>query len=241
MVKRLTFSARFLAAVIVSILIGSPCVGAREQPSEQTSVVYFRTIAVAPFLVGHRQPNMDETLDDTLSCPLDQICMDDPTIKPDAGAMMMRLVHSVLNSRYSGHVVPLNDVRTAYDGLRLDGSKDSPRTLARRLGRRLSADLMLVGTVWRYREKGAIDGLPDKPASVAFALYLVEPESGRRLWRGIFDMAQEIAFQDMARFSSRIKMGLKWLSADELARHGVKEVFRPFPSNIQPVNEKGWK
>lgn len=241
MVKRHKLSARFLVAVIGFMLIGSPYAGAQEQPPEKTSVVYFRAIAVAPFLVGHRQPNMDETLDDTLSCPLDQICIDDPTIKPNAGAMMMRLVHSVLKGRYSGHVVPLDRVRTVYDGLRLDGSKDSPRTLARRLGRKLSADLMLVGTVWRYREKGAIDGLPDKPASVAFALYLVESETGRRLWRGIFDMSQDIAFQDMARFSQRIKMGLKWLSADELARHGVKEVFRPFPVNIKPVPGRGWE
>ncbi len=233
-------------AIMALAVIGVPVLhaeGTSEESSEETSEervtdIYFKRIAVAPFLVGHRQPNMDESLDDTLSCPINQICVDDPSIQPNAGTMMQRLVHSALKVRYDEHVVPINQVEDAYTGMRLDGAKDSPRTMARRMGESLSADLMLVGTVWRYRDRGAIEGFPDRPASVAFALYLVEPESGRRLWRGVFDLAQEFALRDMARFTDRIRMGLKWLSADELARHGVKEVFRPFPRNIKPISQK---
>ncbi len=225
-----------VAAVAIGFAVfAGPMLHAEETSEEKVTAIYFERIAVAPFLVGQRQPRMDETLDDTLSCPINQICVDDPTIQPGAGRKMQRLVHMALDSRFARHVVPMDRVLDAYAGIRLDGAKDSPRTMARRLGESLSADLMLVGTVWRYRDRGAIEGLPDQPSSVAFALYLVEAESGRRLWRGIFDMAQDFALQDMSRFSDRIRMGLKWLSADELARHGVSEVFRPFPSNIKPV------
>lgn len=229
-----------MVMVVVAIgfvAIGSPARGAEEASERKAAEIHFKRIAVAPFLVGHRQPNMDESLDDTLSCPINQICLDDPTIQPNAGVKMQRLVHSALKGRFEQNVVPIDQVQAAYFDLRLDGAKDSPRTMARRIGESLSADLMLVGTVWRYRDRGAIEGVPDRPASIAFALYLVEAESGRRLWRGVFDMAQEFALRDMARFSDRIRMGLKWLSADELARHGVREVFRPFPSNLIPSKE----
>lgn len=225
---------RAVAAVLGLIWIGVHIVWAQEQSQQQSQDIIFKRITVAPFLVGHRQPDMDETLDDTLSCPINKICADDPTIQSNAGPIMMRLVHSALKSRFGKNVIPLDSVQTAYAGIRLDGAKDSPRTMALRLGNRLSADLIVVGTVWRYRDRGAIQGFPDKPASVAFALYLLESHSGRQLWRGVFDEAQEFALQDMSKFTKRIKMGLKWLSADELARHGVKEVFRPFPSNIKP-------
>lgn len=227
--------------VVVTIalaVVGVSVLSAEEASEQKVSEIHFNRIAVAPFLVGHRQPNMDESLDDTLSCPINEICVDDPTIQPNAGGMMQRLVYSALKGRYDKHVVPIDQVQDAYTGIRLDGTKDSPRTLARRMGQSLSADLMVVGTVWRYRDRGAIEGFPDRPASVAFALYLVEAESGRRLWRGVFDLAQEFALRDMARFTDRIRMGLKWLSADELARHGVEEVFRPFPSNIKPISVK---
>lgn len=227
-----------LVMAIGIVVVVTPVLGSDALADEKMPEIHFKRIAVAPFLVGHRQPNMDESLDDTLSCPINQICAEDPSIEPNAGIMLQRLVYSTLKRRFDQHVVPMDQVQAAYTGMRLDGAKDSPRTLARRMGERLSADLMLVGTVWRYRELGAIEDLPDRPASVAFVLYLVEAESGRRLWRGIFDMAQEMVLRDMARFSDRIRMGLKWLSADELARHGVKEVFRPFPSNIKPVASK---
>lgn len=209
-----------------------------ENPSEEASEYYFKRIAVAPVLVGHRQPNMDETLDDTLSCPINQICAEEPSIQSNAGPMLMRLIHSVLKRRFGGHVVPLDQVETAYTGIRLDAAQDSPRTLALRMGQRLDADLMVIATVWRYRDRGAIEGFPDKPASVAFAIYLVEPASGRQFWRSVFDEAQEFALQDMGKFADRIKMGLKWLSADELALHGVKTVFRMFPKNIRSLSMK---
>jgi hypothetical protein len=209
-----------------------------ENPSEEAYEYYFRRIAVAPVLVGRRQPNMDETLDDTLSCPINQICAEEPSIQSNAGPMLMRLIHSVLKRRFGRHVIPLDQVETAYTGIRLDATKDSPRTLALRMGQSLGADLMVIATVWRYRDRGAIEGFPDKPASVAFALYLVEPASGRQFWRSVFDEAQEFALQDMGKFADRIKMGLKWLSADELAHHGVESVLRQFPNNIKPFSMK---
>jgi hypothetical protein len=224
-----------LVFVIGLLAVQTPALGA--ETSSETSIpnIYFNRIAVAPFLVGRHQPDMDESLDDTLSCPLNQVCEPDPSIAPDAGEMLRTMVLSALKERYAGQVVPRDQVQAAYVDMRLDGTRDSPRTLALEMGKRLPADLILVGTVWRYRDRGAIEGFPDRPASVAFALYLVDAPSGRQLWRGVFDMTQEMVLRDMARFSERIRMGFKWLSADELARYGVKAVFRTFPPNIKPL------
>lgn len=238
MTKRDDWLVTLLGMVCGLTMVFIPPLWAEAPQEEETSAYYFTRIAVAPVLVGHRRPNMDEKLDDTLSCPIDQICMEDQAIQPDAGQMLMRLIQSVLKQRFGQHVVPMDQVQSAYTRIRLDGSKDSPRTLARRLSEQLDADLMVIGKVWRYRDRGAVEGFPDKPASVAFALYLVEPVSGRQLWRGLFDEAQEFALQNMGKFTDRIKMGLKWLSANELARHGVKEVFKPFPDTIKPATRQ---
>ena len=63
-------SAPFTKMVeVVSIAlaaIGVPVLYADETSEERVSEIYFKRIAVAPFLVGHRQPNLDESLDDTL-------------------------------------------------------------------------------------------------------------------------------------------------------------------------------
>jgi hypothetical protein len=71
-----------------------------------------------------------------------------------------------------------------------DPMLDTPRKQAVRLGETLDADIVVVGTIWRFRQKGALEDVPDSPASVGFALYLVDVKSGMRLWRGSFDGSQ---------------------------------------------------
>ena len=93
----------------------------------------------------------------------------------------------------------------------------------------MQADIVLVGTVWRFREKGTVIETPDSPASVAFAVYLVEVVSGKRLWRGAFDGTQKTLSEDVLGGLKQINMGLRWLSGNELARYGVKNVFLKFP------------
>ena len=224
---------------LLMFMAGAGDVLAQEQTQEPQTETYFRRLAVAPVLVGHRTPNVDETLDDTLSCTISQICVDDPAIGAQAGPMLTRLVQSVLRSRFGANIVASEDVQAAYADVRLNESRDTPRTLAKRLGKMLNADLMMVGTVWRYRDRGAIEGFPEKPASVAFALYLVESGSGRQLWRRIFDETQEYALKDMSKFTRRIKMGMKWLSSDQLALYGVKLTLEAFPEYVIPIIENG--
>ena len=72
--------------------------------------------------------------------------------------------------------------------------------------------------------------MPDSPASVAFALYLVEVKTGRRIWRGVFDETQRPLTDNLLQARQSLKMGVKWLSARELARFGVEQVVKSFPA-----------
>jgi hypothetical protein len=236
--KRCFGMAKVFSAALL-LLVYASVAWAEAQPQEPPPQpeIFFKRLAVAPVFTGHRIPKLDEALDDTLSCKISEICMDDPTIGPGAGAMMTRLVYSTLHHRFGSNVIPMDDVQSAYAGIRLVDTRDTPRTLVRRLGKYLSADLVMFGMVWRYRNINAIEGLSEQPASVAFALYLVDAGSGRRIWRGIFSGSQEYIFKNMFKFTDRIKMGLKWLTADELARYGVKLTLDKFPANVIPVVE----
>ncbi len=233
-----SFGMAMFCWALMLALVFPPGVWAEQSSEEPRPEIFFKRMVVAPVLIGHRIPNLDESLDDTLSCKISEICLDDPTIGPDAGPMMTRLVYSTLRHRFGSSVVRMDEVQPAYAGIRLVDTRDTPRTLIRRLGEALSADLVMFGMVWRYRDIGAMQGLPEQPASVAFALYLVDTGSGRRIWRGIFSETQEYIFKNMFKFNDRIKMGLKWLTADELARYGVKLTLDKFPSNVIPATSE---
>lgn len=212
------------------------------EPSGQPPVgLIFERAAVANFLVGPRQPEIDETMDETLSCPIGQLCLDDPSILPHAGITLTRLVDQYLRGRYGQRIAPRAEVRIAETEIKLSQEEDTPRTLAESLGRLLQVDVVVIGTVWRYRNRGGIEGMPDSPASVAFAVYFIDVKNGRQLWRGLYDATQRTVSKDLLHAGKQLKMGLKWLSADELAAHGVREAFKEFPSTFLPGEDTGYR
>lgn len=227
----------WMTGIILPLITATPIpmVFAEEANEQESGRLYFKRMAVAPFLVGHRQPQMDAAMDDTLSCPLDQICTDDPSIAPEAGTTLTRLVQAAMHKRFTTHLINRSEVNAGYANILINGAKDTPRSLARQLGQALSADLMLMGVVWRYRHREPPEGPPENPASVAFAIYLVEVETGRRLWRGIYNGTQSVASQNIFNLSKQLKMGVRWLSAAELALHGVGEALETFPNGVAPL------
>ena len=61
-------------------------------------------------------------------------------------------------------------ILSVYTAVSSDSALDTPRKLAVKLGEELKADLIVVGTVWRFREKGTEPGTAAGLASVAFSL-----------------------------------------------------------------------
>jgi len=199
-------------------------------PEADAAFVEFRRMAVMPFFVGTRQPSFDEAADKTLNCPIGELCAGVTEIDPGAGRVLTRMVYDALRFEFGDQVVSLESSRDAYAEAVVDENAETPRLLARKLGKGLEADFVVVGTLWRYRDRGQVPGVPDSPASVAFALYLVDTETGRRVWRGIFDESQRPLTENLFKARQSLKMGVKWLSAQELARFGVEQVMKTFPT-----------
>jgi len=88
---------------------------------------------------------------------------------------------------------------------------------------------MVAGTVWRYEERGGGPAGSFSPASVAFAVYLIDVTSGRMVWNGSFNETQRSLSDNVLDTWAFMKKGAKWLSAAELARYGVGDVFTKFP------------
>lgn len=70
-----------------------------------------------------------------------------------------------------------------------------------------------------------------RAASVGFALYLIDAKTGFRFWGGAFDETQQALTDDVVDGFKQLGMGLRWPSAEALARHGIKSVLRKFKLN----------
>jgi hypothetical protein len=53
--------------------------------------------------------------------------------------------------------------------------------------------------------------------------------NGKTLWKGSFKESQRVLSENILDARAFFKKGAKWLSADELARYGVREILEDFP------------
>jgi hypothetical protein len=218
---------------VLILLLGVPINGRADTDhsspkNADLSTLEFKRIAVMPFLIGKLE-SPEQPVEKPLSQPLEQLHIDAANLAEGADRILTRLVNEVLQIRFEDQVVSMEDAAAGYSEATRDRTLDTPRKLAKKFGENVHADLVVIGTIWRFREKGTVEENPDSPASVAFSVYLMEVSSGKRLWQNAFDGTQKTLSEDVLGGLKQIKMGLRWLSVKELARYGVKSVFRKFP------------
>lgn len=82
----------------------------------------------------------------------------------------------------------------------------------------------LLGRVERYEERIGSDWSVNRPASVAFTLRLLETGSGRVLWKGAFDEAQQPLSENLLTLKRFVSRRARWVPALELAESGFREL-----------------
>jgi len=98
-----------------------------------------------------------------------------------------------------------------------------------KLAKIFKADAVLMGYVTKYSEREGKEYGSMKPASVSFHLFLYSGKDGSLLWNGSYRETQQALSENLFNLGLYIRRGFKWLSADELAQWGLKEVLKNFP------------
>jgi hypothetical protein len=195
------------------------------QPETGPSWGSVESIGVMPFVKGKYGAEINESL----SCTVCLLLNDAKDLVYDSDFILTLYTQKALQKRLGKKVIVFEQSADAYERIPRDDLKDSPRSLAQRLGKALNADLMILGNVWKYRERvGGSQGV-SRPASVAFAIYMIEVPSGKLIWKEVFSETQRSLAENTLKARTFFERGSKWLSADELASFGVNKIFQKFP------------
>jgi hypothetical protein len=112
-------------------------------------------------------------------------------------------------------------------------------TSLQKVGRDMNAEAVISGHVFCFRERVGYPLSVEKPASVAFGVFLVRTSDGAILWKGIFSRTQQSLFENLLQAKSFIKGGGKWLTSEELADLGLDDILKDFPVRaVEPAVEK---
>ena len=67
------------------------------------------------------------------------------------------------------------------------------------------------------------------PASVSLDLHLLRVKDGAMVWKPQCDQTQKSLSEDLFQLGEVARRGLRWLTAEELAKSGLEEMFKEFP------------
>lgn len=96
--------------------------------------------------------------------------------------------------------------------------------LAIEVGKNLNSDSVLIGNISTYREREGGELGTSAPASVAFGVQLINPDTGEKLWEAYYAETQETLLQNVTKIGKFFKRKGKWVTANQLAKEGVVEV-----------------
>ena len=133
-----------------------------------------------------------------------------------------KLADTMLAEYFSGR----EDIALLTPGQRDALDKDMNRcrtTAAVTICRTKQADAVLLFTLQRFTEREGTEYSIVSPASVAFDYKLIQAETGQVICSGVFNETQQPLLADMFQFFKKAQRGIKWLSAEELARDGLQQ------------------
>jgi hypothetical protein len=214
-----------LALALGFALLLRACPGFAEQTDSATPSPAPQKIGVMPFFKG----SSGYSLTESMVCPVCQLIYDPQSLSPDCDKVLTEYVQAALEKKSRDRVVPQAIVARSYDQIPRDDLRDTALTLSQKVGKLLGADFMAVGSVWKYRERVGGARAVSSPASVAFALHLVDVQSGNIVWSKSFSQTQRSLSENILDAKAFFDQGAKWLTADELASYGVKEILKEFP------------
>ena len=119
-------------------------------------------------------------------------------------------------------VVALDDVTQALQNLPPSTPADL-ETNAFALGRLVTADGVLFGTVERYEERVGIDDSDAKPAAVTFSLKFMDMTTKQVVWTSKFSKTQKGFAQSLTNLVNFVQKEGRWIHAQEVAEVGVEQ------------------
>jgi hypothetical protein len=163
-------------------------------------------------------------------CPICGKVFTTGTVSRGAAGMLTDQLFMILNKRNDFELIPSGHAQGVMTDLLAGSQKEiNERELAVETGRILHADAVLVGYLYRFKNRIGTEYAVDSSASVAFDLHLIRLKDGRVLWSGGFDETQRPLSDNLFRLGAFLKRKAKWVTAKEMAVSALENMLKTFP------------
>ena len=208
----------WMVAIFFLLVLISACQSRIDGPKKTILPLDMKTILIFSFQDMSKRYGENVGME----CPLCKARFIIGTVEKEAVEVLTSALMSYLENQTSFHLTPASPEQEAllarFSGA--DGRGEMEILLD--LGRKFGVDGVVMGHIYRYRERVGSRYSVESPASVAFCVDLVNVRDGAVVWVGSFNETQQSLFENLFRFDRFIKRKGRWVTAREMAASGLE-------------------
>lgn len=208
-----------LVAVCIFLLLPVSC--ARQQVVVKPFQIppEMKNILVVSF--RNMSPNNEES---GVRCSLSgQMFVTGPVL-PDAESLLSGQLETFLGKYNNFKFISAHQIWDIQSANLSEGNEIAEAAFVAEAGRKLGADAVMVGHIYRFVDRVGGKYAAESPASVAFDLHIVRTADARVLWTGVFDETQKPLTDNLFNISAFLKRDGQWVTAGEMARAGLEQI-----------------
>ena len=167
--------------------------------------------------------------ENNLRCPVCGKVFLTGNVAEGADVILTKHLISLLKSRTGFKIIYPGEARMLSNGFNA-GNENMPSEVKKMVenGRLLGADTVIIGHIYRFRERAGTSYSVESPASVAFDLHFISVPDGRVVWTGHVDETQRSLSENLFEIGSFIERKGEWVAAGDLATSGLESMLRIF-------------
>lgn len=177
-------------------------------------------------VVSFRNAGMDSKEGHDIRCPLSGKIFAGGVVESGAETVLNAHLADILKKYPQFKFISPEQVRDIRSGLSESGERES----LVETGRKLGADAVMTGHIYRFKDRVGGNLSVESPASVAFDLHFLRVADGRVLWSGHFDETQKALTDNLFKLSTFLRRDGQWITAEQMAVAGLDTIMKDFSS-----------
>jgi len=151
-------------------------------------------------------------------------------VEGDPSPILTRMVWDLLTDQAKEYeLISPGQAEGVYQAHLAKKIDQNPLAVMKAIGQELKADGVIWGGIFRYQNRKGTSYGVQQPASISMDLHLLRVKDGALVWKSQWNQTQKSLSEDLFQLGDVAKRGLRWLTAEELAKAGLEEMFKNFP------------
>jgi hypothetical protein len=213
--------------VIPGIVLNLGCQHREVAKSKSPRVLPIKKVVAVGFIAALSEKEQPSSFQNRLSGSM----VDAEPVSRD----VVRKVNDIMLERVAAEknydLLPRSEAIGVYlDTLNSDKSVGMPMIeIVQEVGTKFNADAVLIGYLYRWREREGSSYSVKRAASVSFDLHLIQSNNGAIIWKSMYDKTQHSLSENLFDLGTFKESGGKWLTVEKLGEIGLRKIIEEMP------------